>query len=290
MNNNYLLLLQQMHAESSPILYFIVFMFAAALATFLNVLLFRMPIIIEQDILDNVKYYLDENGMDSKGLEKERDKYATLMGRSYCPSCGSMIPFYYNIPVFGWLMLRGKSACCKQKIPARYFLVEFLYSLLSCFAVWHFGLIEGVGISLFAYLAIAIADIDFKIKLIPDEYTYILLWLGLALNINATYTDLSSAVVGVIAVYSAIYMISYIYTTVRGIEGMGQGDFKLFAAIAAWVGLSQTLYVVALSCLIGMLMFLFFGIKNKGSSKDNQAEIPFAPAIVMAGMIVLCFF
>ncbi len=287
MNNNYLEILMQMHESNSWIFYAIVFMFGSAMATFLNVLLYRMPVIMEHDIVENVKFYLKEKKIAHDPIECGADKYNTLMGRSYCTTCGTMIPFYYNIPVLGWLLLRGKSGCCKQPIPIRYFLVEFLFSAFACAAFAMFGFYQALGIVFFSYLAIAISDIDIKTKMIPDEYTYLLLWLGVIFNYNGTYTSLESSVSGVIVAYSFLYVINYLYCCIRNTDGMGGGDFKLLAAIVAWTGLSSTLNVVALSCLFGILTFLFKGLIAKGYKLEKEAEIPFAPALLLAGFTCL---
>ena len=287
MFSDYINILIETKNMAPLIFYSIIFSFSAAAATFLNVLMYRMPTIINNGFIESAKMFLESKDVDHSELNLENEKYGTLMGRSYCPSCQSLIPMWFNIPVLGWLFLRGKSNCCNTKISPRYFFIEFGFSAAVCTLFYYFDFYQALGASVFLYLAIAISDIDIKISMITDEYTYILLWIGVLFNINGTFVSIESSIYGIVAAYSSLYIINSMYSSIRGSDGMGMGDFKLISAVAAWTGLVSIPYILAMSCVTAVLLFLNKKIIRKSYSLNSDQSIPFAPSIIISGFAYL---
>ena len=275
---------------SLPFLYYsIVFLFAASFATFLNVLLFRMPIITNNSFTESALLFLDSKGIDiSDKLKLEDAQYNTLGGRSFCPSCRTQIPMWFNIPVLGWLMLRGKSHCCKLPIPARYILIELGFSLITILAFYLFDFVDAAFISWFMFLAIAIGHIDLKTQIIPDEYNYMLMWSGFLYSYLSGMVSLEVSVLSAALTYAAFYAIDNIFGFLTGGNGIGLGDIKLYSAISAWIGISMIPYLALYSSLAGIFMFAFSSLRKKNKSVSKEKDgIPFAPAILIAAITVL---
>ncbi len=167
------------------------------------------------------------------------EPFNLMLPRSACPQCGHQITALENIPVVSYLVLRGKCSGCKTPISVRYPIIELLTGTLSAFLIWRFGSgLAGLATLIFAYLLIAMTFIDADTQLLPDDLTLPLLWLGLLVNLQATFVPLSDAVIGAAAGYLSLWSIYWLFKLVTGKEGMGYGDFKLLAALGAWLGWS----------------------------------------------------
>ncbi|MFA6314332.1 MAG: prepilin peptidase, partial [Sterolibacterium sp.] len=203
------------------------------IGSFLNVVIHRLPQMMQRD--------WREQCAELNGTAPPAEERLTLATpRSRCPKCGHMISALENIPIVSWLVLRGRCKGCQAPISARYPLIEAVTGLLSAYAGWHFGYgLAAAGALLFVWSMIALTFIDFDTQLLPDDITLPLLWAGLLINLgggNVGFTDLRGAVIGAIAGYLALWCVYWGFKLTTGKEGMGYGDFKLLAAIGAWLG------------------------------------------------------
>ncbi|MDR2219917.1 MAG: A24 family peptidase [Methylobacillus sp.] len=248
--------------------------------SFLNVVIHRLPKILEQEWLYNCA--------DLRGEEiTEAPKYSLFFPPSACPVCGHRIRAWENIPVISYLILRGKCAGCKTAISLRYPLVELCASALAGLIAWHFGFgAAALTAMLFAFTLLALTFIDIDTHLLPDDLTLPLMWLGLAINIGGVFTDLQSAVIGAMAGYLALWVIYWLYKLVTGEEGMGYGDFKLLAAIGAWFGWQMLPAVILLSSLVGAVIGLGLIVFAKYGRKT---QMPFGPYLALGGIAALFF-
>jgi leader peptidase (prepilin peptidase) / N-methyltransferase len=250
------------------------------IGSFLNVVIHRLPKMMQRES-DN--YVAQES---DKPLP-HTDRYNLMVPRSACPHCGHRIGAVENIPVASYLFLRGKCVECKAPISARYPIVELLSGALSGALIWHFGSgIAGLSTLLFAYLLIAMTFIDADTQLLPDDLTFPLLWIGLLINLNGTFVPLSDAVVGAAAGYLSLWSIYWLFKLVTGKEGMGYGDFKLLAALGAWLGWKMLPVIILLSSLVGAIVGVSL-ILFARHGRNNP--IPFGPYLAAAGMIALLY-
>ena len=248
------------------------------LGSFLNVVILRLPRRLEW-----------EWKRDSREILGEPDLYdppppGIVVERSHCPHCQHQLSWYENIPVFSWLVLRGKCRHCKAPISAQYPLVELLTMALVLCCVWRFGFgWQGFGAVLLTCFLIALAGIDVRTQLLPDQLTLPLLWLGIIAAIENLYLGPKAALLGVIAGYVGLWSVWWVFKQLTGKEGMGHGDFKLLAALGAWVGLDGILPTVLLSSLVGAIIGSIW-LAAKG--RDRATPIPFGPYLAIAGWIV----
>ncbi|MYM35520.1 prepilin peptidase [Duganella sp. FT94W] len=254
--------------------------FGLLFGSFLNVVIHRLPIMMQRES-DN--YVAEESG---KPLP-HTDRYNLMVPRSACPHCQHQITAMENIPVLSWLALRGKCRGCKAAISPRYPLVELLTGALSALVVWRFGSGHaGLAALFFLYVLIALTFIDADTKLLPDDLTYPLLWAGLLININGTFVPLQDAVIGAAAGYLALWSVYWLFKLATGKEGMGYGDFKLLAALGAWLGWTMLPAIVLLSSLVGAVvgvgLILF-------ARRARNNPIPFGPYLAAAGLIAMLY-
>ena len=255
-------------------------LFGLFIGSFLNVVIHRLPRMMQRES-DN--YVAEESGQPPPHTER----YNLSVPRSACPSCGHRITAMENIPVLSYLALRGKCSHCKTPISARYPIIELLAALLSGGMVWHFGSgLAGLAAVLFCYLLIAMTFIDIDTQLLPDDLTYLLLWSGLLVNLGGTFAPIQDAVVGAIAGYLSLWSVYWIFKLATGREGMGYGDFKLLAALGAWLGWIMLPVVILLSSIVGATVGIFL-IVFKSRARDNP--IPFGPYLAAAGLIALLY-
>jgi leader peptidase (prepilin peptidase)/N-methyltransferase len=207
--------------------------------------------------------------------------------RSRCPSCGHVITAMENIPLLSWLMLRGRCSACGTPIGVRYPLVELLAGLLSAACAVAFGpTLQLVGALIFVWALIALTFIDLDTQLLPDSITLPLVWAGLAINLLGGFTDLESAVTGAIAGYLVLWTVFWAFKLATGKEGMGYGDFKLLAAIGAFLGWQVLPVVILLSSLVGAVVGIaMIALRSHG----REVPIPFGPYLAAAGLIALFF-
>lgn len=255
-------------------------LFGLLVGSFLNVVIHRLPKMMEQE--------WHRNCAELRGEETaEALKYNLVVPRSACPACGHRISAWENIPVISYLTLRGKCAGCKMRISARYPLVELCAGALSGLIAWRFGFgATALMAMLFMFALLALTFIDFDTHLLPDDITLPLLWMGLLLNTGGLFTDLHSAVIGAIGGYLALWSVYRIFKLVTGKEGMGYGDFKLLAAIGAWFGWQLLPAVILLSSLVGSIIGIgLIMLARHGRS----TPIPFGPYLALGGIAALFF-
>jgi leader peptidase (prepilin peptidase) / N-methyltransferase len=254
--------------------------FGLLVGSFLNVVIHRVPKMMQAD--------WEEQAAQLRGEQPtERLRYNLFTPRSACPGCGHQIRASENVPVFGWLALRGKCSSCKAPISARYPIVELITGLLAAAAAWKFGpsiaAIAAIGLT---FALVALTGIDLDTQLLPDDITLPLLWVGLLLNLFGVFTNLPSAVVGAVAGYLVLWLIFWAFKLLTGKEGMGYGDFKLLAALGAWFGWQALPVIILLSSMVGAVVGIAL-IVFKG--KDRQTAIPFGPYLAGAGLLSLYF-
>jgi len=255
-----------------------VVLFGLCLGSFLNVVIHRLPKMMERQWRSECA---ELAGQEAPPAER----YNLVVPRSACPSCGHRIAAMENIPIISWLVLRGKCSGCGTPISSRYPAVEVLTALLSGYVAWHFGFgWAAAGALLFTWSMIALAFIDLDTFYLPDDITLPLLWLGLLFNLNGTFASLPSAVIGAAAGYLALWSVYWVFKWATGKEGMGYGDFKLLAAIGAWLGWQMLPLIILLSSLVGAVigigLIVFAG-------RGRSIPIPFGPYLAIAGMIAL---
>jgi len=210
-----------------------------------------------------------------------------MVPRSSCPHCGHQITALENIPVISYLVLRGKCVACKAPISARYPLVEAATGLLSALLVWHFGSgWAGLASLVFLFALIAMTAIDADTQLLPDDLTYPLLWAGLLVNLNGTFVPLHEAVIGAAAGYLALWSIYWLFKLATGKEGMGYGDFKLLAALGAWLGWTMLPTIILLSSVVGALIGISMIVFAK---RGRDKPMPFGPYLAVAGLVALLY-
>ncbi len=252
--------------------------------SFLNVVIHRMPKMMDADWRQQCIEFLHPEQAE-KDAASPPPRYNLVVPRSGCPKCGHKITALENIPVLSYTWLRGKCAGCGTKISMRYPMVEALTGVLTALVAWHFGVTWAALFAiLFLWALIALTFIDADTTLLPDDITLPLLWLGLIVNIGAVFTPLSSAVIGAVAGYLVLWLVYWVFKLVTGKEGMGYGDFKLLAAIGAWLGWQILPIVILLSALVGAVVGII-GIMVQG--RERGAKLPFGPYLSAAGFIAM---
>ena len=246
--------------------------------SFLNVVIHRLPKMMEQDWHAQCADLRGETPSTATALTLARP-------RSRCPSCGHQITALENIPIISYLLLRGRCSSCGTSISPRYPVVEAVTGLLSAYAVWHFGpTLQGAGALLLIWALIALTGIDFDTQLLPDSITLPLLWLGLAFNLAGTYVDLFSAVIGAMIGYLTLWSVFWLFKLATGKEGMGFGDFKLLAALGAWLGWQMLPAIILLSSIVGAVVGISLIVATR---HGRNTPIPFGPYLAAAGVIAL---
>lgn len=248
------------------------------IGSFLNVVIYRLPKMMQRES-DN--YVAHESGKELPHPER----YNLILPRSACPHCGHQITALENIPVISYLVIGGKCTSCKAPISKRYPIIEAITGALSAFMIWHFGSgLPGLGAMVFVWFLVAMTFIDADTQLLPDDLTLPLLWGGLLLNIFSAFTSLESAVIGAAAGYLSLWAVYWLFKLATGKEGMGYGDFKLLAALGAWMGWSMLPFIILLSSAVGAII----GISMIALGKLGKGKpIPFGPYLAIAGLIAL---
>lgn len=261
----------------------IVFTFLATLlglfvGSFLNVVIHRLPQMMEREWHAQAAELRNEE-------PPQQDTFNLATPRSRCPHCGHMITALENIPVVSYVMLRGRCRHCSAPISRRYPVVEMLTAVLSGYAAWHFGFgLAALGALAFVWTMIALAFIDLDTQLLPDSLTLPLLWLGLALNLGSTYSDISTSVIGAMAGYLALWSVYWLFKLATGKEGMGYGDFKLLAAIGAWLGWQMLPLTILFSSLVGAAVGISLIVFAR---HGRNVPIPFGPYLAAAGVLAM---
>lgn len=250
--------------------------------SFLNVVAHRLPRMMEQEWRGQC---LELLAGEIEAPDRERETLSLISPRSRCPECGQTIRALDNIPLLSWLLLRGRCRHCGSRISLRYPAVEGLTGLLSAFLAWHFGWgWELAGALLFTWYLIPLTLIDLEHQLLPDQLTLSLLWAGLLASLVPVFIDSPAAIMGAVAGYLVLWSVYQLFRILTGKEGMGYGDFKLLAAMGAWMGWKMLPLIVLLSsfvgAVVGIALILFRG-------RDRQTPIPFGPYLAVAGWIAL---
>lgn len=254
--------------------------FGLLIGSFLNVVIHRLPQMMQRES-DN--YVAQESGKPFP----HTDRYNLITPRSACPICKHQIGALENIPVLSYLALRGKCIACRTSISIRYPIIELLTGSLSAFLIWHFGSgWTGLATLVLVYLLIAMTFIDADTQLLPDDLTLPLLWSGLLLNISGLFVPLADAVIGAATGYLVLWLIYWLFKLLTGKEGMGYGDFKLLAALGAWLGWKMLPIIILFSSLVGALVGITLIIFTR---HGRDKPIPFGPYLAAAGMLALLY-
>lgn len=246
--------------------------------SFLNVVIHRLPKMMERGWLAECA--------ELRGEPPQPTEKLTLASpRSRCPHCGHAISAAENIPIFSYLFLKGRCRACQARISPRYPVVEALSGLLSGYAVWRFGANwAGLGALFFVWCMIALTFIDFDTQLLPDSITLPLLWAGLLFNLGGTYIEIRSAVIGAAAGYLSLWAVYWSFKLATGKEGMGYGDFKLLAAIGAWLGWQMLPLTILVSSMVGAVVGIALIVFAR---HGRHIPIPFGPYLAAAAIIAL---
>lgn len=254
--------------------------------SFLNVVIHRLPKMME---LGWQQQCAELNGLKSLAhpdtSPPHGSPYNLIVPNSACPHCNRAISPWENIPIVSYLLLRGKCKGCGAAISLRYPIIEALSGILSAYAAWHFGFgWAALGALLLVWSLLALTAIDFDTQLLPDDITLPLLWAGLLFNLYGVFADLHSAVLGTVIGYLALWCVYWLFKFTTGKEGMGYGDFKLLAALGAWLGWQMLPLVILLSSLVGAVVGLILIVALK---HGRNIPIPFGPYLAGGGLIAL---
>jgi leader peptidase (prepilin peptidase)/N-methyltransferase len=247
--------------------------------SFLNVVIYRLPLMME------TRWRQDCCELLEVAQEKQEAPLNLATPNSHCPHCKAAIKPWQNIPVLSFLLLGGKCGNCAAAISPRYPILELVTGLMTMMLAWYFDLSFALfGAVLFTWALIVLTMIDVDHQLLPDDITLPLMWLGLLFNLNSTYVSLTDAVIGAMAGYLILWSVYWLFKLLTGKEGMGYGDFKLLAALGAWLGWQALPMTILLSSLVGAICGIaLMVIKRRG----KDIPIPFGPYLAMAGWIAL---
>ncbi|MGE0581840.1 MAG: A24 family peptidase [Steroidobacteraceae bacterium] len=255
------------------------FVLGLLVGSFLNVVIHRTPIILDRQWRRQCN--------ELAGRETPAAPHFSIVApRSACPACKAPVKAIHNVPVLSWLVLRGRCASCQARISVRYPLVELLTAILSATVAWRFGYTPQMGAAIaLTWFLVALTFIDFDTQLLPDALTLPLLWLGLAASV-AGYTPVGprEAIIGALAGYLSLWSVYHLFRLATGKEGMGYGDFKLLAALGAWLGWQMLLPIILLSAAVGAVTGIALIVVR---GRDRNVPMPFGPFLAAAGWIAL---
>lgn len=265
--------------QHSWLLYLCLLSLGLVVGSFLNVVIHRLPIMMESRWRSDCCELLEVE------QEKQERPLSLAFPNSHCPSCKANIRAWQNIPVVSYLLLGGRCANCGTRISLRYPLVELITGLLTLSLAWFFPASPALlGAMLLTWALVALTMIDIDHQLLPDDITLPLLWLGLLLNLFGTFTSLGDAVIGAMAGYLTLWSVYWLFKLLTGKEGMGYGDFKLLAALGAWFGWQALPLIILLSSLVGAVVGIGLMLaRNRG----KDVPIPFGPYLAAAGWITM---
>src|SRR3569833_1417862 len=270
--------------------------FGLLIGSFLNVVIYRVPIILERQWREQCQELAasDPAGPVGAGTTQAQAPFNLVVPRSACPSCRAPITAVQNVPVLSWLFLKGRCASCGVRISVRYPAVAALAGLLSAAVAWKFGFGWSAlwGLVLTWFL-IALTFIDVDTQLLPDNQTLPLLWIGMLLSLwaptennNTNPNDPRSSIIGAIAGYLSLWSVYHLFRLITGKEGMGYGDFKLFAALGAWLGWKMLLPIILIAAAVGAVVGIAL-LLARGQSRSTP--IAFGPFLAAAGWLMLMF-
>lgn len=275
--------------ESPAVFIAVAFAFALLLGSFLNVVIYRLPIMMEHDWREQCAELAEKPTVDLP-----EGRFNLIVPRSHCPSCGKQIESWQNIPVLSYLALGGRCAQCKQSISIRYPLVEAATATLAAIVAWRFGFgWEAIMAIVLTLMLVPITLIDFDHQLIPDSIVLPLIWIGLGMSLfhplpgsDTLFISSRDAIIGTIAGYLTLWSFYWMFKLITGKDGMGYGDFKLLAALGAWLGYQYLFTIVIMSAVVGAALGIGL-IVFRG--RDRQVPMPFGPFLAAAGWITMLF-
>lgn len=266
---------------STPMQLGLVFVFSALVGSFLNVVIYRLPIMLENDWKAQAREILNLP-------DKARQPLTLMTPRSRCRDCQRQVKALENIPVISYLIMGGKCRGCQQSISIYYPVVELLTALLATGVFYHFGATsQGILAIFFLFALIALTGIDFKTQLLPDLITLPLMWAGIILSFWEVFIPLKLAVLGAIVGYLSLWSVAMLFKVLFKKEGMGLGDAKLLAAIFAWVPIHYFPLVLIIACLVGITVTIIQRLIQQEKMTDNP--LPFGPYLALGGLVALLY-
>lgn len=277
----------ELFTQAPAVFIAVAFAFALIIGSFLNVIIYRLPLMMQRDWREQCDELSKEPAPDLP-----EGKFNLVVPRSRCPSCGAAIKAWQNIPVLSYLLLGAQCSNCQKSISVRYPLVETMTAILAAICAWHFGFgweaLMAIGLS-FALVAISLIDADHQI--IPDSIVIPLMWAGLIMSLfhplagaDTLFIAPQDAIVGAVAGYLSLWSVYQLFKLITGKEGMGYGDFKLLAALGAWLGWQALPTIILMSAVVGAVIGIAL-IVFRG--RDRQIPIPFGPYLAAAGWITM---
>ena len=261
--------------------YILAFVFGLLVGSFLNVVIYRLPKMMEADWQQQCRTLLNLETAETGTAEE----FNLIRPRSRCPHCGHQITALENIPVISYLLLGGKCSACKSAISIRYPLIELVSAFLALFCAWHFGFgLQALLAILLSWALLALTMIDLDHQLLPDDITLPFMWIGILANMFGIFTNIYSSLFGVMAGYGILWTVYIVFKKLTGKEGMGYGDFKLLAMLGGWLGWQMLPLIILLSSFVGAITgigLIFF------KHHDRAKPIPFGPYLAVAGWIAL---
>ena len=280
--------------STSPVAFIVVcFAFALLVGSFLNVVIYRLPVMMQREWRKQAQEIVAEPAEDLP-----QGRFDLVAPRSRCPSCNMQITALQNIPVIGWLALGGKCANCKAPISRRYPIIELMTAVATAIVAWRFGFgPEAAAAILMTWALIAISMIDVDHQIIPDSLSLPLMWIGLFLSLFHPVADArilfvppGEAIAGALAGYLSLWSIYHLFRLITGKEGMGYGDFKLLAALGAWLGLGPHYLMLPLIIMLSAIVGAIVGIAMVVFKRhDRSVPIPFGPYLAAAGWIAMMY-
>ncbi|MFA7553688.1 MAG: A24 family peptidase [Spongiibacteraceae bacterium] len=254
------------------------FVFSLLVGSFLNVVIYRLPLMMQREWKTECRLILELDETD-----EHKTPFNLAVPGSHCPVCNTAIKPWQNIPIVSYLLLKGRCAHCSTPISIRYPIVEGVTAILSVLVAWKFGATPQTLAGLvFTWCLISLTMIDADHKLLPDQITLPLLWAGILVNSFGLFVPLQDAVWGAIGGYLSLWSVYWLFKILTGKEGMGFGDFKLLAALGAWMGWQHLLLIILLSSLVGAVVGSIILAVNK---QGRNTTIPFGPYLAAAGWI-----
>jgi len=266
--------------ERYPILFLgTLFVFGSLIGSFLNVVIYRLPVMMQREWRNDCLEFLEQPPV------AEQERFDLSVPRSRCGNCGHQITALENIPMISYLLLGGKCRGCNTRISLQYPLVELFTAIISVVVGWHFGVsLQTLAALLLSWCLIAASGIDISHKLLPDNITLPLLWLGILLALFDVFVSLEDSVLGAMLGYLSLWSVYMLFKLFTGKEGMGYGDFKLLAMLGAWLGWKPLLVVILTSSLVGAIVGISMILLKK---TERGTQIPFGPYLAAAGWMTL---
>jgi leader peptidase (prepilin peptidase)/N-methyltransferase len=266
--------------EQQPVLFLgTLFVLGSVVGSFLNVVIYRLPVMMQREWRHDCLEFLQQ------AQDTEVEKFNLNVPRSRCGSCGHQITALENIPIISYLALGGKCASCKTSISPQYPLVEIFTGIVAVIIGWHFGVsTQTLAALFFSWCLIAASGIDIGHKLLPDNITLPLLWLGILLSLFDVFVSLEDSIIGAMAGYMSLWTVFILFKIVTGKDGMGHGDFKLLAALGAWLGWQPLFVVILTSSVVGASVGISMILLKK---TERSTQIPFGPYLAAAGWMTL---